>query len=126
MNHRILVVMLVAPLALACGKKKEESGGGGGGATVPKAGKVIAACDQRATTGELKVCLEYTGSTWTAQEAKARCSAEGQIFLEGACPTDGVVFSCVQMQGQGMEGINRYYGDAEKAKTVCAQIGKPL
>lgn len=125
MNKHVLVVMVMAPLALACGKKKDEAGGGGGSAA-PKAGKVVAACDQRATTGALKVCLEYTGSTWTATEAKARCSVEGQVFLEGPCPTDGVVFSCVQMQGQGMEAINRYYGDAEKAKAVCAQVGKPL
>jgi hypothetical protein len=87
---------------------------------------VIASCDQRTTTGALKTCLEYTGKVWTAKEVQARCSMEGQVFSEGPCPTDGLVYSCVQMPGEGMEAVVRYFGDAEKAKATCAQIGKPL
>lgn len=128
MNQRILVLATMVPLALVgCGKKKEaDGGGGGGGGDTPKPAKVVASCDQRTTTGSLKTCLEYTGSNWTAKEVQARCSAEGQVFIAGPCPTDGLVFSCVQMAGQPMEAVNRYFGDLEKAKTVCGQIGKPL
>lgn len=117
-----LLLSLVLPVLSACGKKSEPTGGGGESAT-----KVVASCDQREMTGPpVKTCLEYVGKNWTKSEVKARCGGAGQVFLETACPTDGVVLSCVQAQGQPMEAINRYYDQADKAKEICGSIGKPL
>lgn len=108
----------------ACGKKDEggkpdEAAGGGG--------TVVASCDQRAMVGvPIKNCLEYTGSAWTKKEIQARCAMEGQVFLDGACPTDAVVLSCAQMAGEPMAATIRFYEKADKAKAACASIGKPL
>lgn len=120
---KLLAVMVVA--LIACGKKN-EGGGEGGGGTKGGETKLVASCDQRGMAGApIKVCIEYMGSMWTKKEVQARCSAEGQSFLEGACPSDGVVLSCLQEGGKPMEAINRFYDDVEKAKKICATIGTP-
>ena len=125
MMIRTIVMVLMCSLA-ACGKAKEQSGGGGGGGGGGPA-KVVASCDLRAVPmASVPTCLEYVGSAWTAKEVKARCGLEGQVFLEGACPTDGVVFACVQEKGKPMEAVNRYYDKQEKAEQTCKAIGVPL
>jgi hypothetical protein len=117
------VMVIVAAVALGgCGKKGEEAGGGGAAAP-----KTVASCDLRGVPmASLKSCLEYVGSNWTKKEVQARCGLEGQVFIDGVCPTEGVVFSCVQEAGKPMQAVNRYYDNVEKAKKVCADIGKPL
>jgi hypothetical protein len=115
---------LTCTLALAaCGKGKKDEAAGGAAARP----KVVASCDQRAVPmASVPTCLEYVGSAWKATEVKARCGMEGQVFLEGACPTEGVVMSCVQEKGKPMEAVSRYYDKKEKAAQVCATIGVPL
>lgn len=123
MKHIRVVMMVVLCSVAACGKGKEKSGGGGGGGAT----KLVASCDQRAVPmASVPTCLEYVGSAWTAAEVKSRCAMEGQVFLEGACPTDGVVFACVQEKGKPMEAVNRYYDKKEKAEQICKAIGVPL
>jgi hypothetical protein len=107
----------------ACGKKDEgapaASGGGGGGG-----GKVVASCDQRALAGApTKNCVEYLGSAWKKKEIQARCAMEGQVFIDGACPTEGVVLTCEQEGGKPMEALTRYYENPDRAKQICETIG---
>lgn len=124
MNIRTILLVMLCSVA-ACGKAKEknEGGGGGGGG----AAKVVASCDLRAVPmASVPTCLEYRGSAWTAKEVKARCALEGQAYLDGPCPTDGVVFACVQEKGKPMEAVNRYYDKKDKAEALCQAIGVPL
>lgn len=116
------VIAMVGALTVAGCGKKEESGGGAKAAAAPK---VVASCDLRAVPmASLKSCLEYVGSVWTKKEVQARCGLEGQVFIDGPCPSEGVVFTCVQEAGKPMEAVNRYYANPEKAKKVCADIGR--
>ncbi|MDX2091764.1 MAG: hypothetical protein SFX73_28140 [Kofleriaceae bacterium] len=120
---KLSILMVSISLALiSCGKKKEgggeAAGGGGGGA------KVVASCDQRNMPGvPVKNCLEYTGKNWTKKEIQARCGGEGQAFIDGPCPTEGVVLSCLQEGGKPMEAMIRNYENPEKAKQLCETIG---
>lgn len=107
----------------ACkGKDKEQGSSGGGGG-----GKLVASCDQREMqkSQSVQTCLEYVGSAWTKKEVEARCSMEGQKLIDGPCPTDGAVLTCIQMGGQPMEARMRMFGDLEKATKTCNDVGKP-
>jgi hypothetical protein len=122
MNRNALVgFVLTFSLGLAgCSGDKGSQGGASSSAGSPS---VVASCDQRGVPMAQPSCLEYTGKTWRKHEVQARCGLEGQSFIDGACPTDGVVFSCRQLAGQGMEAIQRFYGDAAKATQLCTQAG---
>jgi len=110
-------------VAAGCGGKKEQSGG----ESKQGGGKLVASCDQRNMVGApIKVCIEYMGVAWSKKEIHARCSLEGMTFLDGACPKEGVVLSCLQEGGNPMEAVDRYYDDLEKAKKICATVGKPM
>jgi hypothetical protein len=117
---KVLVWSVSLALA-ACSKKTEtaatEGGGGGGGS------KLVASCDQRELPGApIKNCIEYMGGAWTKKEVQARCGMEGHKFLEGACPTEGVVFTCLQEGGKPMEAVIRYYDKPERAQKMCKDV----
>jgi len=126
---KIQVLVWSITFALAgCGKGKEggaESGGAkSGGVDVGGSSKLVASCDQRdLASAPIKNCIEYLGSAWTAKEVLARCGMEGHKFLDGACPTDGVVFSCLQEGGKPMEAVVRYYDKPERAQKSCQDVG---
>ncbi len=114
-NH---VLAWSVSLALAgCSKKTETATEGGGGSTL------VASCDQRALAGApIKNCIEYMGGAWTKKEVQARCGMEGHKFLEGACPTEGVVLTCLQEGGKPMEAVIRYYDKPERAQKMCKDV----
>ncbi len=114
----IVVCILITS---GCTKKNE--------ATPSSGGAVTASCDQRVLqkSDAVQVCIEYVGSGWTKEEVKSRCSMEGQAYLEGPCPMDGVVLSCAQLAIDKDHGANlRMYGDPDKAKRNCANVGTPM
>jgi len=114
-----VLVWSVGLVLAGCGKKTEGGGASGGGG----GGKLVASCDQRDVPGApIKNCLQYTGSIWTKKEVEARCGLEGHTFLDGACPTDGVVFTCLQEGGKPMEALIRYYDKPERAQKMCQDV----
>lgn len=118
--------MLVLVLTVAACGKGDKAAEGGAATPAGGGGKVVASCDLRGVPmASVPTCLEYVGGIWTAKEVKARCGMEGQVFIEGACPTEGVVFSCVQEAGKPMEAVNRYYDKKDKAEKICKDIGVP-
>ena len=115
-------VLLVCVITAGCSKKNPAQEG-------PSAGAIIASCDQRVLqkSDAVQVCIEYIGSGWTTAEIKARCSMDGQAYIEGACPMDGVVLSCAQLAIDKDHGATlRMYGDPVKAKRNCANVGTPM
>ena len=120
------ILLLVASVAMisGCGKKDEKgSESKGGGEAKSGSAKIVASCDSREVAAAFKVCNDYTGSTWTVDDAKSSC--EGAVeakFAASACPTEGVVFSCKMMAGKPVETISRYYDKADKARESCAAI----
>lgn len=127
MKNVIIAVSIALATTLAAGCKKKEDAGKGAAPAAAAAGKSIGSCDQRAQTMGQPVCSEHTGSFWAGKpaEAQARCVAPGKWSTD-PCPTAGVVASCKTMPGQPMEAIQRFYGDAEKAKKACAAVGGQL
>ncbi|MDX2091564.1 MAG: hypothetical protein SFX73_27135 [Kofleriaceae bacterium] len=115
-----VLVSSVCILITGCGKKK-EGGGDESGAAV--GGKLVASCDQRDLAGApIKNCIEYTGSVWTKKEVQSRCGLEGHKFLEGPCPAEGVVFTCLQEAGKPVEARLRFYDKPERAQKVCKDV----
>lgn len=105
----------------ACGNKDQGTSGGA------RTASVVASCDQRVMqkTQAVQTCIEYVGSAWTKKEVQARCGLDGQTFIEGPCPTEQVVLTCLQLGGEPMEAHLRMWGDLEKARKACNDVGKP-
>lgn len=115
-------MMVVVVVSLGCTKKDEV-------ASTRVTGGIIASCDQRELqkSDSVQVCIEYIGSGWTTAEVKARCGGAGQRYLEGPCPMDGVVLSCAQLAIDKTHGATlRMFGDLEKAKRNCKNVGEPM
>jgi hypothetical protein len=114
-----VLVWSVGLVLAGCGKKSE----GGGASGEEAGGKLVASCDQRDLAGApIKNCIEYTGSVWTKKEVQGRCGLEGHKFLEGACPIEGVVLTCLQEGGKPMEAVIRYYDKLERAQKMCGDV----
>jgi hypothetical protein len=117
----LLTFALALPFAPACDKAE---GSGGGSDDKKAAPKVVGSCDAREAPGvKFKVCNEYTGSNWTKKEIQARCTPDGHTFIDGPCPTDGIVTSCKVMGGKPMESTSRYYDKKDEAVEACKTIG---
>lgn len=54
-------------------------------------------------------CNEFTGSSYKAANAEKSCKKQKMIFLTGACPTDGLVGTCLMYKGKKNEAYYRYY-----------------
>lgn len=121
MFKTLVLVSSICILMTGCGKKKEDGAAARG--TAGGGSKLVASCDQRDVPGApIKNCIEYTGSVWTKKEVLARCGLEGHKFLDGACPTADVVFTCLQEGGKPMEALVRYYDKPERAQKMCQDV----
>jgi hypothetical protein len=110
-------VVIVAALALGCGKKKD---GGGDTSGAPAGGKLAGACDRREKE---KVCGEYHGGA-KADWVKDQCKAMSAPFVD-SCPKDGAVGRCVNEAGTAMEVHTVYYAPMTK-ETVTAMCKAPM
>ena len=55
-------------------------------------------------------CTEYAGASFKGQQTPRKaCDAIKMTYLEGACPIEGLVGSCVQNKGKNNETRGRYY-----------------
>lgn len=121
----IFTIFALASSLSAC-KKEEPAGGAGGaakteeGAGDPATGLKPGSCDYRNDTG---VC------TFNKETSADLCTALGGKFIDGPCPTEGVLGTCVS-PGSSTEELKSYYPTsaakytAETAKLACeAQQG---
>lgn len=87
----LMLVVAVLPLA-SCG-----------GSTTPAA--VAGSCNNVASG----MCMEYTGADYQVLTMQRLCESQKSTYLIGACPTEGLVGSCLWNKGKRSEVTSRYY-----------------
>ena len=99
------------------------------GAAAPTTGQAaehlqssVGGCD---VSEKLGFCYDYIGSFYTAERSRIACdAAPGGVFLEGGCPRENFVGTCI-FDYNGMEKHRIYYYfyndmyDLEMAKLSC-------
>jgi hypothetical protein len=67
--------------------------------------KIAGSCNNTASG----FCNEFNGSSYKAAGVERACKGQGLIFLAGACPSEGLVGTCVVYKGKNTESRYRYY-----------------
>ena len=55
------------------------------------------------------VCIEYTGSYWTAQSMSKHCQGNESVYTTGPCPAASRLGGCLQAPGKEYENILWYF-----------------
>ena len=119
----LFTIFALASAVGACSKKEEPAGGAAKteeGASDPDTGLKPGSCDYRHDTG---VC------TYNKENSADLCKSMGGKPIDGPCPTEGVLGTCLS-PGSSTEEVKSYYPGstaqytAATAKTACeAQQG---
>jgi hypothetical protein len=118
----LFTIFALASALGACSKTEEQAGGAASGAAKPEEGAPDpdtglkpGSCDYRSDTG---VC------TYNKESSADMCKSLGGKPIDGPCPTEGVLGTCVS-PGSSTEEVKSYYPTsaaqytAETAKSAC-------
>jgi hypothetical protein len=123
---RVWLVLVMG--LLAC---RSSSRGDGSGGTGPDSGVHSGGCSgtpqplkgtclfRLADEKEMMLCIEFTGSQYTADSMLQACAAPSQYSTE-PCPTSGLAGKCISFCGEPSESVGYIYrGTPESVQRAC-------
>lgn len=119
-----IALCVALTLAVGCSKDKDKPKGesGGGGHTKAETSKLAGSCDTRTKD---QMCSEFGGGAEYKKNVESDCTTGyGGTFIDGPCPTDGIVGRCVNEDGFGVSMIYYAPKTADEAKAMCGTMLK--